>query len=121
MPSNPWLLLVAAGLLEIVFAFGLKHASSNRLVLWPITVAAMAGSLWLLSAAMRQLPAGTAYAVWTGIGAVGTAVVGMVVFGEPRTAARVLFIGLIVAGVAGLQGTTASDPSAPEPIDDRAA
>jgi quaternary ammonium compound-resistance protein SugE len=101
---NPWLLLTIAGLLEIVFAFGLKHSSGpHKAIVWPITGIAMAGSFFLLATAMKQLPAGTSYAVWTGIGAAGTALVGMLIFGEPKTAARFGFIALIIGGVVGLQ------------------
>lgn len=105
-----WLMLLAAGVLEIVFAWGLKSASDAgcgatqaRIAFIALTLAAMAGSLALLSGALRQLPIGTAYAVWSGIGAAGTAVVGMLLLGEAASAARLGCIGLIVGGVIGLR------------------
>ena len=102
-----WLILVAAGLLEVVWAVGLKYTNGfTRLLPSAITLAAMAGSVFLLALAMRHLPLGTAYAVWTGIGTVGTAVVGMVVLGEPAGALRIASIGLIVAGIIGLKLVT---------------
>jgi len=99
-----WILLVLAGLLEVGWAVGLKY-SMGFTRLWPsvFTVAAMGGSVGLLGLALRHLPLGTAYAVWTGIGTVGTAVLGMVLLGEPAGALRLLSIGLIVAGIAGLK------------------
>lgn len=98
-----WVYLLVAGLLEVAWAVGLKY-SHGLTRLWPTvaTFALMGMSFFLLSTAMKQLPLGTAYAVWTGIGAVGTAVLGMALFGEPATAARLLCIALIVAGIAGL-------------------
>jgi quaternary ammonium compound-resistance protein SugE len=103
----PWLLLFVAGLLEIAWAIGLKYADGFTR-LWPSvgTIAAMIGSVVLLALAMRSLPVGTAYAVWTGIGAVGTVILGIVLFAEPATAARLVSIGLIVAGIAGLKLVT---------------
>ena len=99
-----WLYLFLAGLFEIGWAVGLKYTEGFSL-LWPSvwTVAAMAISLALLGMALRDLPVGTAYAVWTGIGAVGTAILGIVLFGDPATAARLACIGLIVAGIVGLK------------------
>jgi quaternary ammonium compound-resistance protein SugE len=99
-----WAYLVIAGLLEVGWAVGLKYtAGFTRL--WPsvFTLATMAGSVGMLGLALRALPLGTAYAVWTGIGTVGTAVFGMVMLGEPAGALRLLSIGLIVAGIAGLK------------------
>jgi quaternary ammonium compound-resistance protein SugE len=105
-----WIYLVVAGALEVVFAFGLKATSGpHRALAWPITLLTMAASLWLLSVAMRELPAGTSYAVWTGIGAVGTASVGMLFFGEPRSWLRVACIALVIVGIAGLQLTSATE------------
>jgi quaternary ammonium compound-resistance protein SugE len=100
----PWMILVVAGLLEIGWAVGLKH-SEGLTRFWPavLTLAAMVASMWLLAVAVRSLPVGTAYAVWTGIGTVGTAVVGILVLGEPATLIRVACIGLIVSGIAGLK------------------
>lgn len=99
-----WIYLGVAGLLEIVFAYGLKTAAGFTR-LWPsvMTVVAAAASLYLLSRALRTIPIGTGYAVWTGIGAAGTAVVGMLVLGESRAPARLASILLIVIGVIGLQ------------------
>jgi quaternary ammonium compound-resistance protein SugE len=99
-----WAYLVIAGLLEVGWAVGLKYtAGFTRL--WPsvFTLATMAGSVGMLGLALRALPLGTAYAVWTGIGTVGTAVFGMVMLNEPAGALRLLSIGLIVAGIAGLK------------------
>jgi quaternary ammonium compound-resistance protein SugE len=99
-----WIILIAAGLLEVVWAVGLKYTEGfTRLVPSVVTGLAMAGSVVLLGLAMRQLPLGTAYAVWTGIGTVGTAIVGMLVLGEPAGALRVACIALIVLGIAGLK------------------
>jgi len=99
-----WLFLLVAGLLEIVWAVGLKFtAGFTRLLPSVVTVAAMIASLGLLGLAMRNLPVGTAYAVWTGVGAVGTAIVGIVWLGEPAALGRVLSLCLIVAGLIGLK------------------
>lgn len=99
-----WMFLFVAGLLEVGWAVGLKYtAGFTKLVPSALTLAAMAGSVGLLGLALRALPLGTAYAVWTGIGTVGTAAFGMLVLGEPAGAARLLCIGLIVAGIAGLK------------------
>ncbi|PLX84024.1 MAG: quaternary ammonium compound-resistance protein SugE [Desulfuromonas sp.] len=101
-----WFYLTVAGLFEVGWAVGLKYTEGfTRLVPSVLTLAAMAVSFGLLSAALKTLPVGTAYAVWTGIGAVGTALVGMALFGEPREAARIVCILLIVAGMAGLKFT----------------
>lgn len=99
-----WLILLFAGLLETAWAVGLKYTHGfSRL--WPTlaVLVAMAGSVWLLSLAMRTLPVGTAYAVWTGIGTVGAVLLGIVLFGEPLTAPRLVCVGLVVAGIAGLK------------------
>lgn len=102
-----WTYLVLAGLLEIVWAVGLKYTVGfTRLVPTVITVTAMAFSLGLLGLALKSIPVGTAYAVWTGIGAVGTAILGIVLFAEPATAARLACIGLIVTGLIGLKLVT---------------
>ncbi len=99
-----WIILFVAGLLETGWAIGLKYTEGfTRLVPSVLTLAAMAASVVLLSMALRTLPVGTGYAVWTGIGAVGTAILGIVLFGEPASAARIACIGLIVAGIAGLK------------------
>lgn len=99
-----WALLVAAGILEIGWAIGLKY-SEGFTRLWPSiwTIAAMIVSMYMLALAARTLPIGTAYAVWVGIGAAGAMVLGMALLGEPRTAGRMVCIGLIVAGVVGLK------------------
>ena len=100
----PWIYVVLAGFTEIAWATGLKYTEGfSRL--WPsvFTIVTMILSFWLLSLAMRSLPLGTAYAVWTGIGAVGVAILGMVLFDEPRTLLRIGSIALIVAGIAGLK------------------
>lgn len=101
-----WLLLLVAGLLEVGWAIGLKYTEGFTR-LWPTvgTVTAMVLSVGLLGVAMRTLPVGTAYAVWTGIGAVGTVVLGIVLFGEPATAARLACVALIVSGIVGLKVT----------------
>ncbi len=100
----PWVILFVAGLLECAWAVGLKYAEGfTRPLPSVLTVLAMAASFWLLSIAMKTVPVGTAYAVWTGIGAAGVAVAGVVLFGEPREAARLFCIFLIIAGVAGLR------------------
>ena len=102
-----WLYLTLAGLLEIAWAIGLKYTEGFTR-LWPsvATAAAMVGSFALLAKALQTLPIGTAYAVWTGIGAVGAALLGIALFDEPRTAARLACIGLIVAGIVGLKLTS---------------
>jgi quaternary ammonium compound-resistance protein SugE len=101
-----WLILVVAGLFEVGWAIGLKYTEGFTKP-WPstLTIAAMVISVGLLGYAMRTLPVGTAYAVWTGIGAVGTVILGIVLFGEPATAARLACIGLILAGIVGLKLT----------------
>ena len=99
-----WVYLLVAGLLEIVWAIGLKYTEGfTRLIPSVITLAAMVVSVWFLALALKTIPVGTGYAVWTGIGAVGTAILGIVLFAEPATAARLISIGLIVAGIIGLK------------------
>ncbi|QWP74686.1 quaternary ammonium compound efflux SMR transporter SugE [Lysobacter sp. K5869] len=100
----PWVLLVFAGLFEIGWAIGLKYTEGFTR-LWPSvgTVASMAISVGLLGLAMKSLPVGTAYAIWVGIGAVGTVILGIVLFNEPANALRVASIVLIVAGLVGLK------------------
>ena len=100
-----WLVLLAAGLFEIAWAVGLK-AAQGRFWILAATGAAMVASVLLLYLALRDLPLGTAYAVWTGIGAVGTVVAGILMFGESADAVRLICIGLIVAGIAGLKVVT---------------
>ena len=100
----PWIYLLLAGLFEIGFALGLKY-SEGFSRLWPSigTVVAAGISLWLLTQAMKQIPIGTAYAVWTGIGAMGVAVLGIVLFNDSASPARLACVALIVAGVIGLK------------------
>lgn len=100
----PWVVLTVAGLFEIGWAVGLKYSEGfSRPLPSFLTVVAMAFSLWLLAVAMKTIPVGTAYAVWTGIGAVGVAVLGMILFGESREFLRVLCLFLIIAGIIGLK------------------
>ncbi len=102
--TTPWILLLIAGLFEVAWAIGLKYTDGfSRLVPSVLTIAAMVVSVWLLALALKGIPVGTGYAVWTGIGAVGTAILGIVLFSEPATAARLACIGLIVAGIFGLK------------------
>jgi quaternary ammonium compound-resistance protein SugE len=102
-----WLYLFIAGLFEVGWAIGLKYTEGfSRLVPSLLTVAAMIISITLLGIALKTLPVGTAYAVWTGIGAVGTAALGIYLFGDPATIARLASIGLIVAGIVGLKLVT---------------
>ncbi len=100
----PWLFLFGAGIFEIAWALGLKYTDGFTR-LWPSvgTAASLVVSFVLLGLALRDLPLGTAYAVWTGIGTVGTAVLGIALFGEPSDALRLVCIGLILAGIVGLK------------------
>ncbi len=99
-----WLFLIIAGLLEIAWAVGLKYTEGwTRLVPSLITAALMVASFYFLSLALKTLPIGTAYAIWTGIGTVGAAIIGIILFDEPRDLVRVLCIFLIIAGIAGLK------------------
>jgi quaternary ammonium compound-resistance protein SugE len=102
-----WFILVLAGLFEVGWAIGLKYTHGFTR-LWPTvgTVAAMIVSLGLLGVAMKSLPVGTSYAVWVGVGAVGTALLGIVLLGEPANAGRLVSLGLIVAGIVGLKLAT---------------
>ena len=99
-----WIWLTIAGVLEVVWAVGLKYTEGFTR-LWPslITGAAMLASIYFLALAVRTIPIGTGYAVWTGIGAVGVAILGMILFNEPRDLIRIGSILLIVAGIAGLK------------------
>lgn len=104
-----WIMLVTAGLFEVGWAIGLKYTEGfSRL--WPTvwTVLAMVVSLWLLGASMKSLPVGTAYAVWVGVGSVGTVILGMALFGEPANAGRLISVALIIAGIIGLKLSTPS-------------
>ena len=102
-----WIALVAAGLFEVAWAIGLKYTEGFTRT-WPsvATLAAMFASIVLLAWAMKTLPVGTAYAVWTGIGAVGTVILGIVLFGEAATLARLACVALIVVGIVGLRVLT---------------
>ncbi|ODP32730.1 MULTISPECIES: quaternary ammonium compound efflux SMR transporter SugE [Pandoraea] len=103
-----WILLVLAGFLEVAWAVGLKYTQGfSRLVPSVFTIVSMVGSVWLLALAVRTLPLGTAYAIWTGIGAVGAFVLGIVLFGESASAARIASVTLILAGLVGLKLTAA--------------
>ena len=103
-----WIYLIIAGILEIGWAIGLKYTEGwTKLVPSLLTGMALIISFYFLSAAVKTLPIGTAYAVWTGIGTVGAAILGMFIFGEPREVSRILCILLIVAGIAGLKLTSA--------------
>mgnify|MGYP000936616530 FL=1 len=100
MPSMPWILLFAAGLLEIVWATAMKYSAGfTKPMPTIVMIVGMIASFWLLSTAMRALPLGTAYMVWTGIGAVGSFVVGVVFLAEPVTAMRLAAAAMIVAGI----------------------
>ncbi len=101
-----WVILFLAGLCEVAWAVGLKYSDSFTR-LWPslATLIALAASMVLLGIALRSLPLGTAYAVWTGIGAIGALVLGIVLFGESVGIARLFFAGLIVVGILGLKAT----------------
>ena len=106
-----WLHLLVAGLLEIAWAVGLKLSQGfSRPLPTVFTIVTMVGSFGFLSLAMRTLPLGTAYAVWTGIGAVGTAALGIALFGESAAVARLVCIVLIVAGIVGLKLTAGAAP-----------
>ncbi|WEK06577.1 MAG: quaternary ammonium compound efflux SMR transporter SugE [Candidatus Devosia phytovorans] len=99
-----WVYLVIAGIFEMGWAIGLKYTEGfTRLTPTILTLGAMIISIILLGIALRDLPVGTGYAVWTGIGTVGTAILGMVLFGDPVTVARLVSIGLIISGIAGLK------------------
>ncbi len=110
MPQSPalaWLYLLLAGLAEIWWAVGMKYTHGfTRPLASAVTVLGMVVSVWLLALALRTLPLGTGYAIWTGIGAVGTAIAGIFLFDEPKEAARLACIALIVAGIVGLKLVT---------------
>ena len=103
----PWVWLVIAGLLEIAWATGLKYTDGfTKPAASTVTVLLMLASFWCLAQAIKGLPLGPSYAIWTGIGAIGTAIAGMVLFKEPATAVRLACLGLIVAGIVGLKLAT---------------
>jgi quaternary ammonium compound-resistance protein SugE len=122
----PWLLLVIAGLLEVVWAIAMKR-SEGFTKLWPsvVTILGMLASFYLLARAMKALPLGTAYPIWVGIGAVGAAIAGAVLFKDRFTLAHAGFVGLIVLGIVGLKVMTPSRPDSssikaqPGALDDR--
>jgi quaternary ammonium compound-resistance protein SugE len=99
-------MLVLAGVFEVAWAIGMK-ASDGFTRLWPTAgmVAAMLVSMWLLTMAVKTIPLGTAYAVWTGIGAVGTAIIGILAYGDPAGAVRVIFLSMTVVGIVGLSAS----------------
>jgi quaternary ammonium compound-resistance protein SugE len=102
-----WVYLVIAGILEVGWAVGMRYSDGfSKPIPSVLTIAAMVVSFALLSRAMTMLPIGTAYAVWVGIGAVGTAIAGMILFAEPATALRLFFLGMILAAIVGLKMTT---------------
>lgn len=104
----PWFLLVVAGLLEVAWSVGLRYtAGFTKPLPSLLTGAAIVGSMWLLGAATKTLPVGTAYAIWVGIGAVGSTILGTLVFDEPLSPARGLCVGLLVAALVGLKLTGA--------------
>jgi quaternary ammonium compound-resistance protein SugE len=99
-----WIILILAGLLEVVWAVGLKYTEGfTKLLPSALTLAAMAGSVGMLGLALRTLPLGTAYAIWTGIGTVGTVIYGIVMLNEPASAMRLTCIAMIVGGIIGLK------------------
>jgi len=102
----PWLILVIAGLLEVTWAIGLKYTEGFTR-LWPsvVTVAALIASVYLLAVAAKTIPIGTAYAVWTGIGALGAVILGIALFKEPATALRIIFLCTLLASIVGLKLT----------------
>lgn len=101
-----WISLIIAGLLEVVWAVGLKYTEGfSRLVPSIVTVGGMIASFFFLSLALKSLPLGTAYAVWTGIGTIGTVILGMIFFKEPVDMVRILFIMTIIVGITGLKVT----------------
>lgn len=104
-----WAILIAAGLFEVGWAIGLKYTEGFT-QLWPTigTILAIIISLWLLGIAMQSLPVGTAYSIWVGVGVVGTVTLGIVLFGEPVNAARLISLALIITGIIGLKLTTPS-------------
>lgn len=104
-----WVYLVVAGFFECGWAIGLKYTEGfTKLTPSLLTVSAMAVSFWLLSTAMKTIPVGTAYAVWTGIGAIGVAIMGMLLFGESRDIMRVVCLLLIISGIVGLKLASSS-------------
>ena len=102
--TTPWICLIVAGCLEVVWALGIKYTDGfSKPVPSVITVGAMIASVWLLAIALKSIPVGTGYAVWVGIGAVGAAIGGVILFGESKSLPRIACILLIIAGVVGLK------------------
>lgn len=105
--TTSWIVLLIAGLLEVAWAVGLKYTDGFNFRARPtacgLTLAAMIASMYLLSLAVRQIPIGTGYAVWTGIGAAGAAVLGMLLFREPATAGRIVCLAMLLSGIVGLK------------------
>jgi quaternary ammonium compound-resistance protein SugE len=109
-PTAAWAVLVVAGLLEVVWAISLKASDGfSKPLPSVVTIVAAALSFWLLGLSLKALPVGTAYAAWTGIGAVGAAVLGILIFKEPANALRLACIGLILAGIIGLKLSSLAD------------
>lgn len=105
-----WIFLFIAGIFEVVWAIGLKYTEGfTKLFPSTITVLGMAISFYFLSMAVKTLPIGTAYAIWTGIGAAGAVILGMVLFGEPRNLLRLMFVAFILVGIIGLKATSGSN------------
>ncbi|NOK22290.1 quaternary ammonium compound efflux SMR transporter SugE [Corallococcus carmarthensis] len=105
--TSSWIILIFAGLLEVAWTLGLKYTQGfTRPIPSVLTAAAIVASMGLLGIAVKQLPIGTAYAVWVGIGAFGAAVAGMVLFHEPATPARLFFLGLMIVAIVGLKFTS---------------
>ncbi|GMT98954.1 multidrug efflux SMR transporter [Corallococcus caeni] len=105
--TSSWILLILAGLLEVAWTIGLKYTQGfTRPIPSVLTAAAIVASMGLLAIAVKQLPIGTAYAVWVGIGAAGAAVAGMLLFHEPATPARLFFLALMIVAIVGLKFTS---------------
>ena len=108
--TTPWIYLLVAGCLEVVWALGIKYTDGfSKPVPSVITVGAMIASVWLLAIALKSIPVGTGYAVWVGIGAVGAAIGGVILFGESKSLPRIACILLIIAGVVGLKFFSQTD------------
>lgn len=104
-----WIFLIIAGIFEVVWAISLKYTEGFT-KLWPtvVTIIGMVISFYFLSAAIKTLPIGTAYAIWTGIGALGAVIMGIILFNEPRSASRLIFVGCILVGIIGLKVTSSN-------------